>query len=489
MLSHPSSRQSTRQGKPLQIPRYEDNPIAWNAALEENAALVSAKMMSPSAPDHRLPEATEAVLSSYRNDYGQLCDLQHKLTALEVAQHVAVGFDGQWRDATANERRYHIIEGHIRAAITGFEGDRELCGDVTFASLQENNGDGFLKLLRVYMHDDLSSVPTTPITLPYNGSSGIPMPPAKNGWRAFLDTNRSLLRYTLHSWQGRPRPLPQKTLKTSSLKAELDDGFVKLAKIHYTPSEYKELRQTLRSGYVDAIRSCESCGKSESAVKKHMQCKNCMELVNRRTSYCSRQCQKDDWPRHKLLCGKKMTLEIARSSAIAPQMAIARPKIGCTVGGYKRSPALLAQVHELNLNPGIDYFLMNSSGNFTPLYLASNHARQGAFRTLRDKAMTSGDRSTVAALGEAILVFGILAASLQFQRDALEYGESIREDIRFLTLKTLHHHSDGLTQLEKQMAGQEIDSVLVSVQERERLDAYVDMLAKDICSYIMENHE
>ncbi|RDB15890.1 hypothetical protein Hypma_003618 [Hypsizygus marmoreus] len=462
----------------LQITDY-DNAIAWNSACEREAVWDSALVIGPRADLRRLGEVTEFILSAYQMNYAYLCNLQYDLTR-QFTYNMAAGFEGQWLAATASVRRDHALEGHIRAAIAGLDCFRGFCGDLTLASLEKNGGKGFLNLLRIYLHDDLSSVPKIPISLPYNGTSGIPTPSNTDGWRAYFALSRDLyicsfLHFTLDSWEGSPRPVDKRTGgKTLSLKGELGDEFMKRAQKFYSAPELKKMKQNLRSRHAAAIRRCESCGKPES-ITKPMHCKNCLEALNRKTSYCSKQCQKDDWPRHKQICGKKMTLATAQSTALPRQKVAAKTidisqlQIGPTIGGYKRSPALIAQVHRLNLEPSVDYFLTHSSGETTSVSLGFDPSLQRGFRTIRDRAVTTGDRSAVAALGEFLMAAQIQSLT---ESDAvewspepvknqlvLEYGEGTQDDIDTLMLISSNNQTLGVTQVQRHLDGQEIYDV------------------------------
>ncbi len=46
---------------------------------------------------------------------------------------------------------------------------------------------------------------------------------------------------------------------------------------------------------------CETCGHDATEGKPLKRCGKCHE-----TQYCSRECQKDDWSYHKIVCGKKL---------------------------------------------------------------------------------------------------------------------------------------------------------------------------------------
>ncbi|RDB15814.1 hypothetical protein Hypma_003628 [Hypsizygus marmoreus] len=224
-------------------------------------------------------------------------------------------------------------------AILAREDTRSFCGDLTVSYLAEDNcGEGFLKLLRVYLHDDTSFVPTTPITFPYNRNSGSLLPDTtpNDVWRATFELDRDLyiclfVLQTLSSWENKPRPPPSLAIKMP-IKGELHPTLNKVFKDALGSSGLKEIKQEIRVGHAAAHRSCESCGAVESRTK-FMQCKVCADVLHRRTFYCSKKCQRHDWPSHKRICGKPMTLETARNTAItstklaALKYGVERPEI------------------------------------------------------------------------------------------------------------------------------------------------------------------
>jgi hypothetical protein len=58
-----------------------------------------------------------------------------------------------------------------------------------------------------------------------------------------------------------------------------------------------------------ASRKCSSCGKEETGIK-FKKCGDC------RTLYCSRECQKTDWPSHSLVCKGKQQEEEGKGAAV-----------------------------------------------------------------------------------------------------------------------------------------------------------------------------
>ena len=82
---------------------------------------------------------------------------------------------------------------------------------------------------------------------------------------------------------------------------------------------------------------------------------------------------------------------------IEPEETVAlKPPVGPAVKGFKRSPALLEHIRFLSIRPDIDLFIKHpdrfvpSTNLFTPI--------TKLVRDAREKAMTTGDRETVAKL-------------------------------------------------------------------------------------------
>jgi hypothetical protein len=126
-----------------------------------------------------------------------------------------------------------------------------------------------------------------------------------------------------------------------------------------------------------------------------------------------RKCQKVDWvSRHKAICGKKMTFEGTRASAVGPQPdPFPEDPVSChlVVGpakhGYKRSPALIHQIDQINSEyTGVDYYLFPTDSPKEPVAVVfQDTSIKLIFRELRTNAMDSGDRKAVAAIGQLLV--------------------------------------------------------------------------------------
>ncbi|KAJ7938516.1 hypothetical protein B0H13DRAFT_1941586, partial [Mycena leptocephala] len=129
-------------------------------------------------------------------------------------------------------------------------------------------------------------------------------------------------------------------------------------------------------------RICEGCGDREGNGARFSVCKNCNENVSRKVFYCSRTCQKSDWPNHKKVCGKELTPGVVQSatcSTEAPSIEVFfLTQMGPARDGYTRSQALLRQMQFLEASPVFITYLV--------------------FRLAVQTAMATGDERCIAAI-------------------------------------------------------------------------------------------
>ncbi|KAJ7618652.1 hypothetical protein FB45DRAFT_1063260 [Roridomyces roridus] len=149
-----------------------------------------------------------------------------------------------------------------------------------------------------------------------------------------------------------------------------------------------------KEAYESGKQNCQTCGKINHTTTKFPRCKRCWDTMQREVLYCSPECQKVDWKAgHKKECGRWLQFEDFTPSA-REQPSL---RIGPPLSGFKRSGALVFQVAQLNrLSPDYDYLLFHKGDR---AYLSFQHPPiRAAFRACRDKALTTGDRHSVAML-------------------------------------------------------------------------------------------
>jgi len=168
--------------------------------------------------------------------------------------------------------------------------------------------------------------------------------------------------------------------------------------MHAIDQEWKDRRK-------ETVKMCECCRNHEHPNHAPFkQCSRCVKAVNRRVFYCSSECQTKDWPVHKRICGKDLSLETAKNTAIPPTPTNGngdKPEIGPPIKGFKRSQALTAQIQTLNNSPQIDYVLLSSKGIAHNLVIPT--AIKFKFRELRNDAFTTGKRKSASYIAQYLV--------------------------------------------------------------------------------------
>ncbi|KAJ7696812.1 hypothetical protein B0H17DRAFT_1053144 [Mycena rosella] len=493
------SGHSFQSGKPLNP--YTEDRIKWNQEWETEIAW----NLSGSVPKPIdvlrgafLYLSTEVemqdVLAEHRETYGLLCrSLTHLAQAVTIC-YATRDFLNRWRSAAASVREEHILEGLVRSCGRSHsEFFRLLCDELTLPFLQRDRGQGFLDLLKNFTLDDFSQVPKTPIYLESrHWHAADPSAEPREVYEladAEFNLHRSwLIGFTLHetlrSFHGIPDIQPS-LRQRSSAKSRLPQITQKFLEYAHGPAAAKEMhrKSVQEQKAYPLVAVCDNCRKHETpGAQRFMRCKPCIENVARRVYYCSRQCQREDWKfRHKRICGKAMTLKESEETACisptpATPSATLTPKISPPINGFKRSPALAYQVNLLNENitAGTDYILITRTQRVFRLKVDDDNEKR-AFRTFRDAALTTGDESSVAAIGQflvkppggAVAMFDSPTAALggpivQLGMDKQDAFDQLEREYGFdvaATVATLERRrGNGLTELEKEVLTQDYPS-------------------------------
>lgn len=283
------------------------------------------------------------------------------------------------------------------------------------------------------------------------------------------------------------------------------------------PPIERSVRHEKRDFHKSAVASCESCHKNENDFegrKPFMVCNACRNAVNRMIYYCSkcvcvdhpshdiadycdRECQRNDWrPRHKLICGKKMSLADANTMTAtlpAPGSGSEKHRRGLFAKivparpGYKRSPALLHQIALLNsdTDPEASYFFMPSFDNLSAVVI-SDTIIQALFHGIRAQAMASGDRAAVIFLGQHFVrTYGDEVPPKDiFRQLEKEYGFDVQSAVTDLELRSAKE-CGGLTELQqrrKDFRGMNEDLCRSNDMTVEQKRKFIAILAEYVCS-------
>ncbi|KAJ6468105.1 hypothetical protein C8R47DRAFT_1151819 [Mycena vitilis] len=182
-------------------------------------------------------------------------------------------------------------------------------------------------------------------------------------------------------------------------------------------------RQSTRHEYCSYV----GCRRPEVGPEKFSRCKKCWEQKQREVLYCSAACQKADWKaNHKAICGKALNFDAVSKPKLTglgpspaelepqsqtPESVQKRPQpslepaaipapavsvIGPPAGNYTRSSLLEDLVKKLNRAPKIDYIFADA---LDPICIDfPDPEAQSLFRKCREKAMTTGDRQSIAVM-------------------------------------------------------------------------------------------
>ncbi|KAI0701033.1 hypothetical protein BC835DRAFT_1324575 [Cytidiella melzeri] len=386
----------------------------------------------------------------------EICSLQSDLARAVIPACVGEDFERNWKKMAEQQRREVVLEGLYRAScVAWLEERRGLCPEFTLRSLSAWNGTEYLRLLR----EILPSMPlsetariTSPIFIPHpkidyiwalsmgDLHDGFP------GWKAWV--NKSLLDRTYfasmalwniflafhgHSEEYAVARGPRET-------PEHRTQLIKVLNETYGKNAYKELKAELHRLQPEQHKVCWHCGTPEMSLepgKRLRACGGCL-TVNRKITYCSRECQVENWKNgvpipHRVICGKALEAGSepqpqARGSTSNPDARIPEPE-----PSFRRSPHLLHQISFLSQPPYVDYTfifphpLPDQGVTVCPIF-----DRIG-FLTLRNEALCNGDPESVQLMYYILIPFaenwrmsGYTRTSLKHQLER-EYEITLQE--------------------------------------------------------------
>lgn len=136
----------------------------------------------------------DEILTNHRSRLRHLCMIQQRLTKVAATSFALDDFESKWLKASPAYRQTHILEGMVRTCTmtAGMEDSRLTCEEITLLRLQKDGGRGFLALLKEFMLDDPTSLPTTPILLPNRQWDWMGVNKPSPVIRAYMDGNRNL---------------------------------------------------------------------------------------------------------------------------------------------------------------------------------------------------------------------------------------------------------------------------------------------------------
>ncbi|KAJ7469841.1 hypothetical protein B0H11DRAFT_2435455 [Mycena galericulata] len=380
----------------------KDDPDKWTQQWERFLAIPQPNGLAQYQLSASHSHIDELLLSCYRGSYRDVCRIQHELsvTACNISAHY--DFEKAWLGWDTTKRRDFLAQAIIRGEDTSsqYEEIRPYCREVSIAFLEGS----LLDVLKTCLLDDISQIPNEPIIYPVEYMKGIDetvLPPGHALMRRYTRLRQTQLIYTVLG-QALTLYLGDPAVQAPTLK-----GNIKL----------KGYPRELKKAYKALPAACERCRKPETDLKDHkMQCMHFLAfgapgLRYVRVMIFPSECVKADWPRHKIICGKPLTVESATSTAVVvdpasgygkapsiipPFTPLLRASRVCSIrpptGGYKRSAALIRQVLLLQQNPSVDYFLSlpSKTNNLVSVSLPDD-AESARFCAARDDLMSTGN--------------------------------------------------------------------------------------------------
>ncbi|KAJ6562135.1 hypothetical protein B0H19DRAFT_93225 [Mycena capillaripes] len=426
----------------LGIPKFHHDIARWNEAWEAkfprldcslDALIVSGRVSGFFKPTG---EGREVWFNNIRNQMRRASTLQDELRVVAVTSAFQPTFC--WKKLTPSAREAHILEGLLRTCLSDKETIpllRLFTSDITLVSLQSEDGEGFLTLLRQYVPANDGVVANRTLTSylhpcwtqekmkPLQEAGLEPDVQACTVLRdAFLSASvfdivaqeidgchffaASFLYHTLLSVFGVPRP-PEISVK--------EPNGVYTTRVDWTAFSNKRLSNSskVKNGAQASApvyrlaQLCDRCREVERDGTRFSVCKVCNDRLSRKVYYCSRECQAADWPNHKQVCGKNLTSSgvadekfVQTESGLADDIFMLR-KIGPAQAQYQRSFALVRQIQFIDMLPSCDYVFFSDSG--PDRFEHSKFITRLILRLARQIAMTTGDPECIAAVCELVL--------------------------------------------------------------------------------------
>ncbi|KAJ7713553.1 hypothetical protein B0H16DRAFT_1899476 [Mycena metata] len=418
---------------PVMLPRIQDalkQPERWNSDWE-NITGSTGRWLEPSVlvdlvavPLAGQPLKMDASLLEHQSILRDLCQTQAHLTAVALTYFARENLEDRWMKAAPDLRGKHILIGLINACsiAKNLHDARVYCGRELTLSHLRSDGRTVLDLLKAVMLPE-AAIPKQPKLVPHPAwdafaaaqARGFPNDSKKYALASILTLRTKLLchviHFTLNSFVGVELPTvsvgkynkknnPGEPFLGREVSQAIAESMLGAAGAKAQAKEDKAAWKERQRGRTEHC-SYSGCLKANDGSAKFRRCTKCWENMQREILYCSTECQKADWkPHHRSICGKPLTFEAASKPPPLAPRAVPVPQIGPAIGTYERSPSLVYQITWLNLNSNLDY-VVRGGAEETTLDLPDPEA-QSLFRQYREKAMTTGDKQSIAIMAHFI---------------------------------------------------------------------------------------
>ncbi|EJD55189.1 hypothetical protein AURDEDRAFT_178984 [Auricularia subglabra TFB-10046 SS5] len=372
-----------------------------------------------------------------------LTEMQEGLTAYMVYHP---NFEREWLASPQAARDEFILEGLVRtcAAAPDMEPRRMHAPEASLDYLGGRGGRAFLELL-AQMENPASPEPRI---VPHEGCdamTGVGDADKRSPEEKIIARGQTLIRNaflclmvlnTMLAFHGEKKEY--RTTRITNNSKIIRGLRTKSPESHY---------QRQKAAWQAARWCCKSCGILETDLpdEKHLLiCSKCKTAVDRVVKYCSRECQKRDWPNHKLICGKILGADhaleffggLTAEHGISGRDALSRDVVGERIycppafppplPPFTHSRHLKYQIQLLRNHPEWDYAYVRFEDEQTisGLCLEEGSGRDD-FLSVRERAFQGGEEVAVVALYGFLSYFlkgdGASLKKLHTQL-SLEYG-------------------------------------------------------------------
>jgi hypothetical protein len=139
------------------IPDFRDGIAAWNAAWEHAFPLFDYTVRNLEKLVELNASGEQEKMQWNYNLVRGIRLMQENLRTLAITS--VLGPNSGWKTLTPAVRKAHMLEGLLRTCLRSpvhMPSTRMYTSDITLASLETDNGEGFLNLLKKYVPDEAS---------------------------------------------------------------------------------------------------------------------------------------------------------------------------------------------------------------------------------------------------------------------------------------------------------------------------------------------
>ncbi|KAK4704162.1 hypothetical protein P7C70_g2046, partial [Phenoliferia sp. Uapishka_3] len=403
----------------------ETDFVGWNKAAESQMKqLFDPTKPTPDIFDNTLPQALELAmlksLDAMRKSSAAVkrdCFLLQNDITRWVVSHVAEDpVEAKWAGLSEGMRRTMILKGlkDVCTATTDMPPQRSFVPEIMLNDLIK--GRAFLDLLDRVCFDEV-------LPKDQEGGQYIPVPNVlfskmvekttanSRDLRANLiddsidSRNRFIFLFVwsvLCALYGRNEVLvPSATTDSTKTPEEMEQ--MRQLLTEHSDMDGKQADKTLKTWADESAGAMRQCAKCNKLGKNLQKCSRCLSAIA--VYYCDRACQVGDWKSHKKACGQPVPSNTPRTFTDSTPVPKISFKSGDEVGfpapapGFRRSPALLAQIEALKETPDLDYVLFLPNPAPANAGCKIQHPLGSVyFNVNRNRAMTNGDPQAVAMM-------------------------------------------------------------------------------------------